>query len=73
MDMRPSMVGYVAGSGEKAKRVCDVVLAVTLALITWPLGLIAALAVWLNSAGPIIYCQDRVGLNGVSNQVKLPP
>jgi exopolysaccharide biosynthesis polyprenyl glycosylphosphotransferase len=55
-----------SGSQEATKRMCDVAVALTIALVTWPLALITGLAIWLDSAGPIIYWQDRVGLNGAA-------
>jgi lipopolysaccharide/colanic/teichoic acid biosynthesis glycosyltransferase len=66
MSVDLSACGYVAsGSLGNTKRFCDFVLALILALVLLPLGLIGALAVWLDSPGPIIYRQARVGLNGV--------
>ena len=63
-----SSVADSVGSGlqEATKRMCDVAVALTIALVTWPLALITGLAIWLDSAGPIIYWQDRVGLNGAA-------
>src|SRR5258708_6642820 len=55
-----------SGLQEATKRMCDVAVALTIALVTWPLALITGLAIWLDSAGPIIYWQDRVGLNGAA-------
>jgi exopolysaccharide biosynthesis polyprenyl glycosylphosphotransferase len=55
-----------SGSQEATKRMCDVAVALAIALVTWPLALITGLAIWLDSAGPIIYWQDRVGLNGAA-------
>jgi Undecaprenyl-phosphate glucose phosphotransferase len=46
-----------------AKRVFDIVFA-TLALLTvWPVILVAAVAVWLESGGPILFRQKRHGYN----------
>lgn len=47
-----------------AKRSVDVVGAVFLLLLTWPLFLGAAAAIIATSRGPVLYRQDRVGLNG---------
>jgi exopolysaccharide biosynthesis polyprenyl glycosylphosphotransferase len=47
-----------------AKRIFDVVVAVTALLITAPLLAIAAVAIKLESAGPVLFRQQRVGLEG---------
>jgi len=48
------------------KRVFDIVVAVLLLAITWPIMLVTAAAVLINDRfkGPALYKQDRVGLNG---------
>ncbi len=46
------------------KRTIDLLCAVTLLLITWPVLLIAAIAIKLTSRGPVIFRQERVGRNG---------
>ena len=46
------------------RRVLDVVLAATLLLVTSPLLALAALAIRLESRGPVFYRQLRVGRNG---------
>lgn len=50
--------------GLRLKRVLDLLMAFTLLLLTSPLVLLAALAVKLESPGPAIYRQTRVGQNG---------
>jgi len=45
-----------------AKRACDVVLAVLCAVLAAPICLLAAIAIKLDSAGPVFYSQERVGL-----------
>jgi exopolysaccharide biosynthesis polyprenyl glycosylphosphotransferase len=47
-----------------AKRTFDVVLATLGLLITWPLLLLAAVAIKLDSAGPAFFVQSRVGRGG---------
>lgn len=47
-----------------AKRLFDLALASLFFLILWPFMLLTALAVKLDSPGPILYHQLRVGLNG---------
>lgn len=46
------------------KRLFDVVVAVLFLLVLWPFMLLTALAVRLDSPGPILYSQERVGLKG---------
>lgn len=47
-----------------AKRIFDLVLASSFFLVMWPLMLLTALAVRLESPGSVLYHQTRVGLNG---------
>lgn len=47
-----------------SKRFFDLMAALLLLLVTWPLMLVVALAVWLESGGPIFYSQVRVGERG---------
>lgn len=46
-----------------AKRAMDIVGAVGLLLLLWPVMVLVAVAIKLTSPGPIIYSQVRVGLN----------
>ena len=48
----------------RVKRLMDVVVAAILLLCTFPISLLAALAIKLDSKGPIFYSQERVGLYG---------
>jgi exopolysaccharide biosynthesis polyprenyl glycosylphosphotransferase len=48
----------------KVKRAMDVVISMTAIMCFWPLFLIAAIAIRLDSSGPIIFRQRRGGLNG---------
>jgi len=52
-----------------SKRFFDLMAAGALLLFAWPLMLLTALAVWLESGGPILYSQIRVGERG--NHFKL--
>ena len=45
------------------KRAADVALAVLGLALTWPAFLLAALAIRLDSAGPVLFTQERVGRN----------
>lgn len=47
-----------------AKRLIDIVLALTMLLLSSPLMLLAAVGIWLSSPGPVIYRARRVGRNG---------
>ena len=49
---------------EHLKRLIDIAGVLVLASVTWPIALAAALAIRLDSNGPLCYSQDRVGLNG---------
>jgi sugar transferase (PEP-CTERM system associated) len=46
------------------KRLFDMVCASALILITWPIMLVTAILIKLESPGPVLYLQERVGLNG---------
>tara|TARA_R110002073_G_scaffold6893_2_gene40019 strand:+ start:877 stop:2298 length:1422 start_codon:yes stop_codon:yes gene_type:complete len=46
------------------KRMFDLSIASFILLLTWPFMLLTAIAVRLESSGPILYKQVRVGLNG---------
>ena len=46
------------------KRVLDIAVAAILLLITAPFALIVAIAIKLDSPGPVLYSQDRVGKGG---------
>lgn len=48
----------------QVKRLMDIGVAGLLLLLTFPALLITAIAIKLNSKGPLFYCQERVGLYG---------
>ena len=54
----------VAGPRALAKRSLDVVLSATLMVGLAPLMAAIGAVVWLTSAGPVVYRQRRLGLNG---------
>ena len=57
--------GFVVSRGTLfAKRLLDVLVATVGILVTWPLMLLVALAVRLDSPGPVFFRQERVGRNG---------
>lgn len=48
----------------RVKRMLDIVVAATLLVCTLPVTLLTALAVKLDSKGPVFYSQERIGLYG---------
>lgn len=48
----------------RVKRILDIVVAATLLVCTFPVTLLTALAVKLDSKGPVFYSQERIGLYG---------
>jgi sugar transferase (PEP-CTERM system associated) len=68
-DLKPSWLifsdGFVISRWTRFhKRAIDLVMASAGILLSSPLLLLTALAVYLDSDGPILYCQARVGENG---------
>src|SRR5215510_2090414 len=53
----------------RARRLTDVALAVIIGLLTSPLMLLAALAIKLDSPGPVFYLQERVGLHNITFRI----
>ena len=67
--LRPSWLFYSDGfrcrmRDAALKRAFDMAASLGLLLLTLPLQLVAALAIKLDSRGPVLYRQERVGLNG---------
>ncbi len=57
--------GFIQGGFRRImKRLFDIITSSILLLITMPVMALAILAIWLDSPGPIIYRQARVGLGG---------
>src|SRR5262249_8066691 len=50
----------------RAKRVIDLVLSFALMLVLSPLMLVTAIAIKLDTRGPVFYSQTRTGLSGVT-------
>src|SRR4029453_11687544 len=68
-DLRPSWLifsdDYCASRWtRRSKRMFDVLLALVGLVLSAPFMILPAMAVCLESAGPILYRQDRVGENG---------
>ena len=67
--MRPSYLIFNDGFGrsqrsEILKRTSDTILSVVGILLVWPLMLLTALLVRLDSPGPVLFKQTRVGVDG---------
>ncbi len=62
LDLRPTL--SETGPYLFQKRIFDVAFSVFILLLTLPFTLLIALAIKLSSRGPILFVQDRVGLNG---------
>lgn len=54
----------IAGWNLFVKRVMDVILATLASLVALPVGTLIALAIRLDSPGPVLYTQTRIGRNG---------
>lgn len=68
-DLRPSWLIFSEGFRVSRltrfmKRSIDLTLSVTMAIVTFPLMVLTAIAIWLESGRPVLYCQERVGENG---------
>ncbi|MGQ7596313.1 sugar transferase [Streptococcus suis] len=51
------------------KRMFDILISLVLLMLTWPIMLLVALAIKLDSKGPVFYTQQRVTMNGRLFQV----
>ncbi|ARN74505.1 TIGR03013 family XrtA/PEP-CTERM system glycosyltransferase [Oceanicoccus sagamiensis] len=51
-------------SRDKTKRVFDIAISLALLFLVWPLMLLTAVAVFLETGAPIFYSQQRVGFKG---------
>jgi sugar transferase (PEP-CTERM system associated) len=65
-DLRPSWILLSSGFQRTAwimfmKRALDIVVSGLGLVLAAPVGLIAAIAIKLDSPGPVLYCQERVG------------
>lgn len=49
---------------KKIKRIMDVVIALIILVITMPVTIITAILIKLDTPGPVLFKQDRAGLNG---------
>jgi Undecaprenyl-phosphate glucose phosphotransferase len=62
LDLRPTLAE--TGPYLFQKRIFDVAFSALILLLTLPLTLLIALAIKLSGRGPVVFTQDRVGLNG---------
>ncbi|MFZ1006124.1 MAG: undecaprenyl-phosphate glucose phosphotransferase [Candidatus Sulfotelmatobacter sp.] len=62
LDLRPTL--SETGSYLFQKRIFDVAFSVLVLLLTLPITLLIAVAIRVESPGPIFFIQERVGLNG---------
>jgi Undecaprenyl-phosphate glucose phosphotransferase len=62
LDLRPTLAE--TGPYLFQKRIFDVAFSALILLLTLPLTLLIALAIKLSGSGPVLFTQDRVGLNG---------
>ena len=62
LDLRPTLAE--TGPYLFQKRAFDLVLSLLILLLTSPILLLIALAVRISSRGPVLFTQERVGLNG---------
>ena len=68
-DLRPSWLIFsdgfrVSRATRWVKRSIDLTLAILLGVASFPALVVTAIAIWLESGRPVLYCQDRVGENG---------
>lgn len=49
---------------KKLKRLMDIVLSLIMLIVTSPVTILAAIAIKLESEGPVFYKQERMGMNG---------
>ena len=52
------------------KRLTDLILAVCLLALTWPLMILISLAIRLDSSGPVFFRQERLGQDGKPFQIR---
>jgi sugar transferase (PEP-CTERM system associated) len=70
VNLRPSWLVLSQGFRRTAlmmlcKRIIDVVVASIGLVLSWPIALITAIAIKLDSDGPVLYSQERVGQNEI--------
>lgn len=48
---------------KKLKRISDVIISLSILIITFPLNILTALLIKLDSKGPVLFKQERIGMN----------
>jgi lipopolysaccharide/colanic/teichoic acid biosynthesis glycosyltransferase len=59
------MIGCGFGVRAIVKRTIDIAVTFVLAILTLPLWIVIAIAIWLDDRGPILHRQMRLGLGGI--------
>jgi len=59
------MIGCGFGVRAIVKRTIDIAVTIVLMIVTLPLWIVIAIAIWLDDRGPILHRQMRLGLGGV--------
>jgi lipopolysaccharide/colanic/teichoic acid biosynthesis glycosyltransferase len=59
------MIGCGFGVRAIVKRTIDIAVTIILLIVTLPLWIVIAIAIWLDDRGPILHRQMRLGLGGV--------
>lgn len=62
LDLRPTLAETAPYLFQK--RLFDIGFSILVLLLTWPVMLVIAIAIKVESPGPVLFRQDRVGLNG---------
>ena len=73
-EIKPGWMVFTAGFNsnwfwQMLKRFGDIVIALVILLLAWPLMVLAALAILVEDRGPFIYSQTRVGAGGKPFQI----
>jgi sugar transferase (PEP-CTERM system associated) len=68
-DLRPSWLIFsdgfrVSRATRWMKRTIDLTLSIALGVLSFPAMVLTTVAIWLESGGPVLYRQERVGENG---------
>ncbi len=68
-DLRPSWLVFsdgfrVSRVTRLLKRTIDLALSVSMGIVAFPIMVLTAIVVWLDSGAPVLYRQERVGENG---------
>ena len=48
---------------KKLKRISDVIISLIILIITFPLNILVSIFIKLDSKGPVLFKQDRIGMN----------